>query len=284
MKRIIAILLLCSALLGCRGDAAVVLADPSPSPGSTERVESAHEQIVLDLTPSPAPLTPSPVASEAPTPQPTATPDPFLGLNVSFHAEDSSFYHLDLSEEIKLRITGMSYPTSGCKLGYDELRYIHLLYVDFEGQTHEGELIVNAQLADEVTDIFYQLYINGYPLQSVRLVDDYGEPAEDNLSMADNNTSGFNYRYSSGTKLSRHSYGCAIDINPMMNPYIHSNGRVSPPNGADWVDRSVIRTGMIDENDLCYQLFTSYGWEWGGHFRNEKDYQHFSKNPETLGY
>ena len=35
---------------------------------------------------------------------------------------------------------------------------------------------------------------------------------------------------------------------------------------------------MIDHDDLCYQLFTENGWTWGGDWRGDKDYQHFSKD------
>ncbi len=278
MKRIAFALLIILFLVGCGGKGdTMVQAESRPAPTPTASVAPIEQEVTIELTPSPEPPTPTVETTTEPTP----TPDPFFGLNVSFYGADNNFYHIDLDEKTKERITGMSYPKGGGVITYDDLRYVHILYVDFEGETHEGELIVNERVANEVMDIFYQLYLAGYPLHSVRLVDDYGEPFEDNLSMADNNTSAFNYRYSSKTKLSRHSYGAAIDINPLMNPYIHSDGRVSPKNAEEWVDRSNIRLGMIDENDLCYQLFTSYGWEWGGHFNTEKDYQHFSKD---LGY
>lgn len=280
MKRLILILVVCILLVGCSQGGSAVATIPTEERAAltpTPSAETVREEIVFELT-----LTPqAPTPTIEITPEPTATPDPFFGLNVSFYGADSNFYHIDLDQMTRQRITGMSYPAEGAIITYDDLRYVHILYVDFEGQTHEGELIVNEQVANEVMDIFYQLYLAEYPLSSVKLVDDYGEPFEDNLSMAANNTSAFNYRYSSANKLSRHAYGAAIDINPMMNPYIHSDGRVSPSNAADWVDRSDVRVGMIDKNDLCYQLFTSYGWEWGGNFRSEKDYQHFSKD---LGY
>lgn len=187
---------------------------------------------------------------------------------------------MELDDALKARITGMSYPAKGepCKISYSDLRYIRLLYVDFGGATKEGELIVHRKLAREVTEIFFALYEAEYPLASVRLVDDYGEPGDDNLSMADNNTSGFNYRRVTGSStLSRHSYGAAIDINPLYNPYINGE-RVSPPDGAKYVDRSLDFPGKIDHDDLCYQLFTDRGWSWGGDWKGDKDYQHFSKS------
>ena len=191
------------------------------------------------------------------------------------------FFYLELTDEIKAKITGMSYPAddSDAVITYDDLRYIRLKYVDFEGNVHEdGELIVNRALAEEVTEIFFELYEAGYPFTSIRLVDEYGEAADDNLSMAANNTSAFNYRFVTGTDtLSLHSYGYAIDINPQLNPYIDGD-RVSPENGAEYADRSLGLPGMIDSGDLCYRLFTEYGWKWGGDWEGDKDYQHFSKD------
>ena len=149
----------------------------------------------------------------------------------------------------------MSYPADDKNIAitYDDLRYIGLLYVDFDGKEHEGELIVHKKLAKEVTQIFHALYLAEYPLACVRLVDDYGEPGDDNLSMAANNTSAFNYRRVTGSKtLSRHSYGAAIDINPLYNPYIDGN-RIAPENGAKYADRSLDFPGKIDHDGPVLQ-------------------------------
>ena len=216
---------------------------------------------------------------DAPVPGETeAQPDAAEAQNGKVTIADG-FYYYELNDAIKKRITGTSYPAEGSgEITYGDLRYIRLKYYDFDGNAHDdGELIVNAKLAKEVTEIFYRLFVHKYAFSSIRLVDDYGEPGDDNLSMAANNTSAFNYRYVTGTKkLSLHSYGAAIDINPVMNPYIVGN-RVAPKNAAAYVDRSQKLPGMIDHDDLCYKLFTQKGWKWGGDNRNEKDYQHFSK-------
>ena len=238
---------------------------------------------------------PTPSAVPEPTAQPTAvlttqptmmpaldpTADPFQESDKVMITDQ--FYYITLNDSLKNRITGMSYPAddTDCAIGYDKLRYIRLLYYDFDGTVQQGELIVNEKVAQEVIEIFYALYQAGYPFASIRLVDDFGEPADDNRSMAANNTSAFNYRYVTGTNtLSRHSYGAAIDINPMINPYIDGD-RIAPENGAKYADRSLELPGMIDHDDLCYKLFTERGWTWGGDWSGDKDYQHFSKD---LGY
>ena len=74
-----------------------------------------------------------------------------------------------------------------------------------------------------------------------------------------------------------HAYGAAIDINPVENPYVWSGG-VSPPAGASYLDRSNHRRGMIHRRDRVWWAFRAVGWEWGGDWRGEVDYQHFSAN------
>ena len=224
---------------------------------------------------------PEPTAEPIKTPIATTEPEP-TPLPEGYVSVADGFCYYALTDEIIERITGMSYPSEGSdKIDYDDLRYIELLYCDFTGSVKQGELIVNKKVADEVTVIFNELYMAQYPFESVRLVDDYGEPGDDNLSMAANNTSAFNYRFVTGSnKLSLHSYGAAIDINPVQNPYIDGD-RVVPEEGRQFLDRSLKLPGMIDHSDLCYQLFTMNGWKWGGDWSGDKDYQHFSKD---LGY
>ena len=262
-------------LAGCSsapGDAAVVITAPP-------QTEAASRTAVPSASPAAAPTQPAAQPSPAPiqTPAHTQTPAPTDGVNVSL---DDDFYYIPLDDALKTRITGMSYPEndSGAAIGYGDLRYVHILYVDFDGNAHGGELIVNKKVAQDIMEIFHALYEAGYPLASVRLVDDFGEPGDDNLSMAANNTSAFNYRAVTGSKtLSLHSYGLAVDVNPLFNPYMKSDGSFSPANASDYVDRTRDFPGKIDHGDLCYKLFIQYGWSWGGDWSGPKDYQHFSK-------
>lgn len=192
-----------------------------------------------------------------------------------------AFYSMPLTEELKAYITGKSYPdtTDPIQISYDMLAYVHILHYDFEGQVQEGELICNQAIAQDLVDIFRTLYEHQYAIEKVRLIDAYN--ADDELSMADNNTSCFNYRTIPGkSKLSNHSYGYAIDINPLYNPYVYTrNGTelISPENGAAYADRSADFPHKIDKEDLCYQLFVEHGFQWGGAWNSSKDYQHFEK-------
>ena len=167
-------------------------------------------------------------------------------------------------------------------VSYDDLRYLSVLYYDFNGEVQTGELICNKGIVQDFVEIFYELYQNEYQIEKIRLIDEY--QGDDTASMADNNTSCFNYRVVDGTSsLSKHALGCAIDINPFYNPYVvfNRNGSgetyISPPGSEIYADRSKEFPYKIDENDLCYKLFKEHGFVWGGDWNSCKDYQHFQK-------
>ena len=188
----------------------------------------------------------------------------------------SLFTSSEIDEATFSRMQGKSYKDN-CTVPREELRYLRLLHKDLDGNTRIGELVVNKSIAGKVKKLFFELYEKDYPIEKMVLIDEYD--ADDNNSMSDNNTSSFNFRVIEGTKkLSKHSLGLAIDINPRYNPYIHTlNGKVvcSPKNGEDYVDRSKDFPYKIDTNDLAYRLFTEAGFEWGGAWNSSKDYQHF---------
>lgn len=189
-----------------------------------------------------------------------------------------SFYYEEISMEIKDRINGKSYGED-CNVPYEELRYVSVLYWGFDHQPQVGELIVNKAIAEDVIEIFSELYEAKYPIERMVLVDEYA--ADDNTSMAANNSSAFNYRVIEGTnRISKHSYGLAIDINPLYNPYVHTvDGErvVTPVEGAKYEDRSLDCPYYIHAEDICYQAFINRGFTWGGDWKDQKDYQHFQK-------
>lgn len=191
------------------------------------------------------------------------------------------FFYQPITEDVKERIYGLSYKEN-CTVPYEDLNYVGVLYVDFQGETQTGELICNRRIARDLAEIFKELYENRYPIDKIRLVDEYN--ADDDLSCLDNNTSCFNFRVVGGTNnLSKHALGLAVDINPFYNPYVtYPNGveRISPPGSEPYGDRSADFPYKIDYDDLCYQLFTAHGFTWGGDWKSLKDYQHFQKELE----
>ena len=192
---------------------------------------------------------------------------------------DEDFYISKIPDDIFEKMQGKSYKAD-CTVPRDELRYVHVLHMGFDGQTKEGELVVNKAIADDVLSIFEELYQADYPIEKVELVDAYN--ADDEESMSHNNSSAFNFRFiSHTTKISKHGLGMAVDINTLYNPYVKTvDGKLSiePANATAYVDRSKDFPYKIDHDDLCYKLFTKYGFTWGGDWTHSKDYQHFERD------
>ena len=127
-----------------------------------------------------------------------------------------------------------------------------MLHVDLDGETHEGEMIVNYHIAEDVLEILKALWEAKYPI---------------------------NFRFiSHTTRVSKHGLGLAVDINTLYNPYtkiVDGERIVEPATGEPYLDRAADFPCKIDHEDLCYRLFTEHGFEWGGDWEDRKDYQHF---------
>jgi poly-gamma-glutamate synthesis protein (capsule biosynthesis protein) len=173
-------------------------------------------------------------------------------------------------------MTGRSW-RPGCPVGFGDLRLVRMTYWGFDREAHIGRMVVHRWYADDVVRVFRRLYEERFPIRRMRLVDHYG--ADDMRSMRANNTSAFNCRWRAGLccRWSQHAFGRALDLNPVQNPFVWSGG-VSPPAGAAYLDRSDRRRGMVRRHDRVWWAFHAVGWEWGGDWTGEKDYQHFSVN------
>ena len=154
----------------------------------------------------------------------------------------------------------------------DSLVLVDVLYYAFDGLKHQGQLIVNSVLEDDVYEIFALIERIKFPVGLVIPIVAYRW--DDHISMANNNSSSFNFRVIEGTtKLSLHSFGRAVDINPVQNPVIYPNG-VIVPKGAKYSPSSA---GTFSANNPVVQEFVKRGWHWGGNFQQPKDYHHFEK-------
>jgi hypothetical protein len=163
----------------------------------------------------------------------------------------------------------------GCPVGPELLRRVELDYVGFDGQTHRGDLVVHQDVVADVIAIFEQLQVLRYPIAKMRTVDHY-PGAEDELSMEDNNTSAYNCRLMpSGQAWALHAYGRAIDINPLLNPFVDREGTLEPTTAGPYLDRNRTDPGLLHAGDPVVRAFTDRGWRWGGDWRAPKDYQHF---------
>ena len=193
--------------------------------------------------------------------------------------EAQEFSVQPIPDSVFLRMQGRSFPEN-CTIHRADLRYLRLSHFDAEKKEHVGEMVCNKAIANDILEIFRELYRQKYPIQRIRLIDDY--EAVDERSMRDNNTSCFCYRKVSGTtKLSKHAMGMAVDINTLYNPYVRTgkDGRriVEPATATKYVDRSKSFPYKIVKGDLLYRLFLQHGFKWGGSWQTMKDWQHFEK-------
>lgn len=185
----------------------------------------------------------------------------------------------EISDSVFARMQGKSFPNH-CTVARSDLRYLQMLHIDAEGRTHQGEMVCNKAIAEDVLEIFQELYRQKYPIERMRLIDDYD--ADDERSMRDNNTSAFCYRVVEGSRvLSKHAQGLAVDVNTLYNPCVRTrkNGMVlvQPSTANAYTNRQRKFKYKIERGDLLYRLFTERGFHWGGNWKSVKDYQHFEK-------
>ncbi|WP_424215782.1 M15 family metallopeptidase (plasmid) [Streptomyces sp. BI20] len=165
---------------------------------------------------------------------------------------------------------------AGCPVSPGRLRLISMNHWGFDGKVHRGELIVRDTVVQDVLGVFGAAFTAKFPIRRMRVMAEYG--GDDVKAMNADNTSAFNCRAVTGVpdRLSRHSYGDAIDVNPLENPYVDVNGRVYPDGGEKYLKRSTRRPGMIFSGDAVNKAFAKAGWRWGGRW-SPPDYQHFSR-------
>ncbi|MGQ9818451.1 MAG: M15 family metallopeptidase [Candidatus Kapaibacteriales bacterium] len=154
----------------------------------------------------------------------------------------------------------------------DSLILLDVFYYSFDNQLHKGQLLVNKLVAKDIQEIFEIILESKFPIAKVIPIVKYNW--SDSISMEDNNTSAFNYRFVAGTnRLSMHSFGRAIDINPFFNPVVYKDGRTEPRRAV--YDTS--KLGTFTEDNFIVKEFQKRGWRWGGHFSSYKDFHHFDK-------
>jgi len=166
---------------------------------------------------------------------------------------------------------------AACPVRADRLRWVRLVFWGFDDARHTGELLVNADAAQDMVTVFEQLYDAKYPIEEMRITraDELDAPPTGD----GNNTSAFTCRpvtLNSAT-WSQHAYGRAVDVNPFQNPYLKGDV-VIPELASAYLDRSRKAPGVIHADDAVTEAFASVGWVWGGTWRRSKDYMHFSAN------
>ncbi len=193
------------------------------------------------------------------------------------------FWEIEEGDNLHERINGKSYQIND-SVPLSALRYLKMPHYNYNGEIQVGEMIVNKEIQEDVFNIFKELFMERYQIQSMYLIDNYWTGDSDTTDAASidvNNTSAFCFRQiSGGSKLSNHAYGKAIDINPQQNPYVsYSSGSAKwfNSNANDYIKRDTGLSHMITHDDLAYKVFKKYGFQWGGDWSSPKDYQHFEK-------
>jgi hypothetical protein len=156
-------------------------------------------------------------------------------------------------------------------------KIVKLKYYSSDGKIHQGQLVIDGELKNDIKKAFALALKEHFPIYSVIPISDKRFRKDgrwdDELSMEANNTSAFNYReITGGGRLSNHAYGRAIDINTFLNPYLKDG--IVLPHGAKY-DPNI--SGTFISDSPIVRAFLQLGWDWGGNWTSPKDYQHFEK-------
>jgi hypothetical protein len=196
-----------------------------------------------------------------------------------------SFKILEIPDVIKSSMEDEDVWQKGCPVSIDKLRLLEVTHIDFNGRLQSGQIIVHHKIAGNVITIFQELLAIKFPIHKMRLMDEY--EADDELSMKNNNSSAFVFRNIPGSDtISMHSYGLAVDINPVQNPYVTINVKdgeftVHPKEGGMFLNRHNLRPGMLEP---VVHIFRAHALSvWGGDWNNPIDYHHFQVPGDKRG-
>ncbi|MDO8664201.1 MAG: M15 family metallopeptidase [Candidatus Liptonbacteria bacterium] len=154
-------------------------------------------------------------------------------------------------------------------------KVLEVVYYSFDGKLHRGHVVVDNDLSQDISEVFDLMREIKFPVTSSIPIADKRFKWDDNVSTEADNSPGFNYRMILNTnRLSNHSFGRAIDINPRLNPYFPKIGAEALPKGAIY---DISKPGTLFASSEIVLLFKKMGWTWGGNWTDRKDYQHFEK-------
>jgi hypothetical protein len=181
-----------------------------------------------------------------------------------------------IDAEVQAQLVGRTWHR-GCPVSLHDLRLVTVRDLGFDGEVHAGPLVLHELVADDVQWVFRRLFRHDFPIRRVALARPWRPTRPSDWFSTSDVTASFNCRpVTNGTTLSQHSYGWAVDINPLENPYVNGDGTVLRRAARAYVDRSRHRAGMIHAGDLVVRSFRRIGWSWGGDWHSLKDYMHFS--------
>lgn len=200
----------------------------------------------------------------------------FMSINI-YTTKQFEAYFCKITPAI---LTRMKYTwRDDAPVALEHLRYLRISHYDFNQNVKVGELIIHKAVIHDLIEIFETLFEIKFPITSIKFVDDFNGSDDD--SMSANNSSAFYARKVAKTdRWSNHSFGCAIDINPLLNPYCKKDF-FCPKESAAYLNRDLNLPGMITKESYIYKLFIGRGWQWGGECFFERDglrdFHHFQK-------
>jgi hypothetical protein len=169
----------------------------------------------------------------------------------------------------------------GCPVWMSELRVLSYRYYGFDKQTHIGQIVVNAKVAQPLSEVFGQLYRLRFPVRDGAFASTYSSHPDQSGDV----TASFECRNAAASPCSgnatthhwsMHAYGEAVDLDPRENPYVGC-GMTRDKTARSYRNRSRHRPGMV--TPAVRRAFASVGWGWGGSwYGSTKDYMHFSIN------
>ena len=190
----------------------------------------------------------------------------------------------EIPNEIIKSMMDKSVWTKNCPIDITRLKLLELSHYNFDYEVCNGQMVTLDKVSKNVLCIFQELFSLKFPIHSIKLMDEFD--GNDKLSMSANNSSCFNFRNIEGTNtVSMHSYGLAIDVNPVQNPYIITDGKTSsvqilPEKSTDFLNRTNQRAGMVEP---IVKIFAKHGFsQWGGDWKSPIDYHHFQTPRDML--
>jgi len=150
----------------------------------------------------------------------------------------------------------------------DNLSLVNINFRGFNNEIYHGQVIIHKDLVLSISKIFKRIIAEtSFPITSVFPISMFNW----NPSSILNNSGAFDWQFvMDSDEISDHTFGAAIDINPVLNPWVRKYKLNSPNHPYNPSKRGTLST----DSDVV-KIFKEEGWKWGGDWKNSKDWMHF---------